>query len=437
MNNSNLKKFIRYTTGNVMGMLGLSCYILADTFFISKGLGAAGLTALNLAIPVYSFVHGSGLMLGMGGAAKYSVCRGLKDDVEAERSFNCTVRLAACLAAVFVLIGLFMPVQLTKLLGADEEVFVMTKTYLQIILLFAPAFLYNDVFLCFVRNDENPGLAMTAMLAGSFSNILLDYIFIFPLQLGIFGAVLATGLAPIISMGVLSRHLLRKQNRFHLRKDNKCLVQTATVISLGLPSLIAEVASGIVMIVFNILILKIQGNIGVAAYGIIANLSLVVASVCTGVAQGMQPLISSAYGRGERETMKQILGYAAGTVIGLSVLIYLILLLFAEPIVHAFNSENDLILQQNALTGLRIYFLAIPFMGYNIVLSMFFSSVEKAIPAQIMSLLRGMILLLPMAFVMTFVARMTGIWLTVLLTEGLVTLLGIFFSWKYLKPMLS
>lgn len=105
--NKILKEFIRYTIQNVSGMIGLSCYILADTFFISKGLGASGLAALNLAIPIYSFVNGSGLMLGMGGATKFSILRGQGAHRQADEVFSNTVRLAAILSALFMLTGLF------------------------------------------------------------------------------------------------------------------------------------------------------------------------------------------------------------------------------------------------------------------------------------------------------------------------------------------
>ncbi len=172
-----LGEFFRYTIPNVCGMIGLSCYIFADTLFVSRGLGADGLTALNLAIPIYSFVHGSGLMLGMGGATKYSILRGQKDDSSANRVFTNTIYLTAVAAIIFLFLGIFFPGSLTGFLGANRDVFDMTRTYIQFILLFAPAFMMNDVFLCFVRNDGAPRLAMTAMLIGSLSNIILPELF--------------------------------------------------------------------------------------------------------------------------------------------------------------------------------------------------------------------------------------------------------------------
>lgn len=215
-NKSQLKEFSRYCTLNVLGMIGLSCYILADTFFVSKGLGRNGLTALNLAIPVYSFIHGSGLMLGIGGATKYSIFKSNKERKNANTIFTNTFYLATVISIVFVLVGIFLSKSLTTVLGSDSDVFKMTNIYLKCILIFAPAFIINDVLICFIRNDNNPNLSMYAMLGGSLSNIILDYIFIFPLQLGIFGAVFATGLAPIISILILSLHRIKKKNNFIL-----------------------------------------------------------------------------------------------------------------------------------------------------------------------------------------------------------------------------
>lgn len=268
------REFLRYVTLNICGMVGLSCYILADTYFIAKGLGANGLAALNLAIPVYSFIHGSGLMLGMGGATKYMIFRGQEKQEHADKTFSNVLCLTAIFAAAFMFIDIFLAGALISALGADSEIFGMTKTYLQILLIFAPAFLLNNALLCFVRNDGNPRLSMAAMLTGSLANIVLDYILIFPLHLGILGAVLATGFSPAISMCILSRHWVTKKNHFHIRKLQLSKDLTKTTLSLGLPSLVTEIASGIVMIAFNFIILGLLGNIGVAAYGIVANLSL-------------------------------------------------------------------------------------------------------------------------------------------------------------------
>lgn len=414
----------RYVAFNVLGMAGLSCYILADTFFVSFGLGADGLTALNLAIPVYSLIHGCALMLGMGGATKYAVFRGQRAFKNAERVFMNTVLAAAVSAIFFAAAGLLCSKTLAGLLGADDTIFAMTEIYLRVLLLFSPAFIFNEVLLCFVRNDGGPRLAMAAMLCGSLSNIVLDYMFIFPLHMGIFGAVLATGFSPVIGMAILSRHWQQEACGLNFRLQKPELLLTLQTLALGLPSLVTEVASGVVMIIFNFLILGLEGNIGVAAYGIIANLSLVVTAVYTGMAQGMQPVLSRSYGRGSRGEMRQILYETWKMMLIVSCAIYLALFLLAEPITAGFNKEGNPCLRELAVPGLKLYFTALPFAGFNIILSAFFTSAEQAAPAQMISVLRGIVLIIPAAFLLAAAAGMTGVWLALPAVEAAVCLLG-------------
>ena len=418
------REFFKYSSLNVLGMIALSCYILADTFFVSKALGADGLAALNLAIPVYSFINGSGLMIGMGGGIKYSIAKSQGAAQRADQTFTNSAVLTAVIAACFFLTGLLASGPLALLLGADGTVYEMTRTYLQVILLFAPMFMTNNLLLCFIRNDGAPQLSMAAMITGSLSNVVLDYVFMFPLGMGIFGAVLATGLAPVISILVLSPYLLRRKNQFHLRKCRISGKLALGIFSSGLPSLITEVSSGIVMIVFNTIILGIAGNIGVAAYGVIANLSLVVMSIYTGISQGIQPLLSSGYGTGNRKKIQSVLRYALVSAVLISAVVYVCVFFGADPIAAVFNSEQNATLQSIAVTGLKIYFTACVFAGFNIILSVYFTSTENALPAHIISILRGFVVIIPMAFLLSAAAELTGVWAAFPATELIVSLIG-------------
>lgn len=424
------REFAEYISLSVAGMLAISCYILADTFFVSQRLGTDGLAALNLAIPIYDVIHGTGLMLGMGGATRFSICKSRGEDREANLMFTNTLFLAGACSVFFVLTGLLFSERLAVLLGADEAVLEMTNTYLKVLMLFSPAFLLNDIFLCFVRNDKNPGMSMRATIGGSFSNIILDYVFMFPLGMGIFGAALATGLAPVIGIAIMSPHWLKRSKGFHAVKTGLLPKQVKMNVSLGFPSLLAQLSSGIVMIVFNKIILELEGNTGVAAYGVTANIALVVVAVYSGVGQGIQPLVSREYGYGRKEREVQLLRWAAAVVLALSVLIYGGLFGFAEPIVGIFNSENSERMGQIAVSGLKLYFISVPFVGLNIVLSTYFSAVEQAVPAQVISLLRGLVLLIPMAFFMAEAGGLTGVWLAVPVTEFLSAVLG---GWLYFR----
>ena len=421
-----LKEFSKYASLNVMGMIGLSCYILADTFFVSKGLGANGLAALNLAIPIYSFIHGSGLMVGMGGGIKYSV---LRSRGGSGTVFTNAIYLAAVLAAVFVLIGLFFTEGILTLFGAEGTVLNMSVTYLRVLLLFAPAFIANNLILCFVRNDGAPQLSMAAMITGSLSNVVLDWVFIFPCGMGMFGAAFATGLAPIISMAILSVHFIKKRNGFRIVKTAPEPRLCVGILSGGVPSLVTEVSSGIVIIVFNAIIMGLEGNIGVAAYGVIANISLVVIAVYTGIAQGIQPILSRSCGEGNVGDMRAVLRYALIAMLAVSAAVYSAVAFGAPGIAAVFNSEGDPALQSIAEYGMRLYFTACPFAGFNVVISTYFTSTEAPLPAHIISLLRGFIVIIPAAFLLAFAAGMTGVWLAFPVTEMIVCVAGaVFYS---------
>lgn len=421
-NKGYLYEFIKYSSLNALGMIGLSCYILADTYFISKGMGADGLAALNLAIPVYSFMHGCGLMIGMGGATKYSI--GKSRNGTDGGVFSSAAVMAALLAAAFMITGGVFSGKIAAALGAEGSVYEMTEIYLRIILLFAPAFLANDLLICFTRNDGEPRLAMAAMLTGSISNVLLDYIFIFPLDMGITGAVLATGLAPVISIAVLSMHIIRRRNGFGLKKPQNIHRHIFSVLSLGFSSLVTEVSSGIVILIFNVILLGISGNIGVAAYGITANISLVITAVYTGIAQGMQPVVSRAYGASDNKGAALVLHYSFAASFIISVVSYSIIFFFAENISSAFNSDGNEMLQSIAVPGLKIYFTGVLFAGFNIMLSMYFAAVERAVPSQILSLLRGFVLISSAAYILSSLLGITGVWLSFPVAEAVSSIIG-------------
>ena len=215
-----LNLFIKYVSLNVLGMIGLSCYILADTFFVARGIGADGLTALNIAIPIFNFINGLGLMLAMGSATKYAILKTQNKNDEANTVFTNALIYILIISLIFISIGILFTKNIVFILGARDEIHAMTNIYIKVILLFSPMFMLNNVILAFVRNDNHPKLAMLAMLMGSLFNIVFDYIFIFPLNMGIFGAVLATGFSPIVSILILSVLFIKKENTFYIVKPN-------------------------------------------------------------------------------------------------------------------------------------------------------------------------------------------------------------------------
>lgn len=427
-----LRNFIKYASLNMLAMVSVSAFFLVDTFFVAQGMGADGLTALNLALPVYNVIHGIALMLGIGSGAYYSRLQGRAqgglespDEMQAKANklFGRTLQLTFFFAAIFFVIGVTCTGPIVRLLGADDAVFADTKIYAQVLFLFAPVSMLADVIQCYVQNDGDPRRAMMGTVAASIFNIIFDYIFIFPMGMGLFGAVLATSLAPLVNMAVMAPHW--KHTKLRPAKVRPSWIMIKNTFSLGFPSFITELSSGIVIIVFNLVILGICGNIGVAAYGVVANISLVTAALFTGLAQGMQPLVSQAYGARDAASIYRLLKYGVVSVILMSAIMYGILFLWTDPIAAVFNSENSAQLQVIAVEGVRLYFTALPFMGFNIIIAIFFAAINRPIPAQAVSLLRGLFVLIPAVVVMARLWDMPGVWLSFTVTELVVTLVAV------------
>ena len=195
----------------------------------------------------------------------------------------------------------------------------------------------------------------------------------------------------------------------------------------------AEISSGVITLVFNFIILKLAGNIGVAAYGIVANVSLVAVAVFNGVAQGSQPLVSDCYGKRNMSDVRTLKRLSFLTTLILAVVMYTAIFIFTDGIVRVFNSENSVQLAQYAAVGVRLYFTGILFSGVNIVGGSYLSATEKAKAAFIVSVLRGFILIVVFAFVLSLIFGMNGVWLSYMAAELCTTIVLLIFNHKYSK----
>lgn len=430
--NNIIRNFFKYVLLNMLGMLAISCYILADTYFIANGVGTNGLTALNLALPIYGVINATGLLIGIGGATRYGILKAQEKGEESNEVFTQAIVFGLVLGIIYSIMGLFGTDALCKLLGADGDTFILMKDYLKIIMCAAPFFIVNNILIAFVRNDESPRLSMMGMVVGSLVNIILDYIFIFPLQMGMFGAAFATGLAPVISLGILSSHFINEKHKLQFIKSKMKLRMFLDSCCLGVSSFVTELSSGFILLIFNIIILRLSGNIAVAAYGIIANISLVCLAIFTGIAQGIQPLISSYYGDKDYKKMQQVLKYGLVLALVIGIFLYIGIYLFADRLTALFNKEQDIRLAQMTIGGMHIYFMGIIFAGINIVSAAYLCAVEKTRSGFLISIIRGLMLILPFVLVLSFMFGLMGVWLSFVCTEVLTCVIAINFVRKSL-----
>ncbi len=419
------KKMARYVLTSVLGMIGVSIYILADTYFISLGFGSEGLAVLNLTLPIYGFMYAIGQMLGMGYAIVYSLERAKGG--RTEHYFLQAFQWALIFSLPFILLGIFAPDKILGLLGADAQLAYMGKPYVRIILCAAPLFMLNFVFSAFSRNDNATSLAMTGAIMASVFNIVFDYVFMFPCRFGFMGAAMATAACPLISIAINCIHFKSQKNNIGFKYERAHFKLFTKCASIGMSGFVGEFSTAVTSAVFNFMMLLLAGNTGVAAYSVIANIALVCTCIFNGIAQGIQPLFSSSFGAGRKDECKKLI--KASLCLALIVAILMILMGFGltDQLIAVFNSKNDSLLASYAFAGIRLYFLAFTIVGINVVLIAYFSAIGEAKIVIIGSLLRGMILISIAAIVMGKLFGMNGVWLSYLTAESLtlITILAI------------
>lgn len=419
------KQFFKYVSQNIFGLLGTSCYILADTYFIAQAAGTDGVTLLNLCLPIYNLIFAFGSMIGLGAATRYAILRA-QGDVRAQRYFSNAIFSVCILAVPFMLVGIFRPDGLLRLMGGDADIVALGMNYARIFLMFTPFFMCNYVVASFVRNDGDPSLAMVATLSGSLFNVVFDYIFIFPMGLGLPGAALATAISPILSIAVCSAHFIKKSNTITFVRKAPSVRLLAQSCQLGISGFVGELSSGVTTTVFNFLLLRLAGNVAVAAYGVVANFALVATAIFNGVAQGAQPLVSQCYGKNEMAGARKLLLLGCGTALGLAALLYGVVFGYTDALTALFNSENSALMAAFAHSGMRIYFVGYFFAGCNIVAAGYLGAVNRPAEASITSLCRGMVAIVVCSLVLSALFGMNGVWAAFPVSEAITLALTVF-----------
>ena len=414
----------KYLLPSISATLVTSIYILADTMMVGRGVGPVGIAALNLLLPVFSLFFGTGMMFGVGGSVLFSISRGRQEENMCRRYFTAALALAL-LAGVFYGTAFqiwFDPV--TAFLGRNESMDLFVRQYGRILIAGAPIFICSSFFQAFVRNDREPKRAMAAVIAGGVSNVILDYVFIFPMGMGMAGAAIATVIGSLITVVILLTHFVSPANTLKLTRRFGLREMRASAVN-GASSFLVEMTGGIVIFLFNRQLLSYVGDLGVVVYGIVSNSALIAASIFNGISQAAQPVMAINFGAGKRERVEETRRRALKTASASGILFTAIGLFCPQVLVYAFVEPTGEIMAMG-VTAVRIYFLSFLAAGSNVLFATYFQSVLKPGFAMAICMLRGIVLngafvfLLPMAF------GVNGIWAAMTVTECLTLLCALF-----------
>lgn len=420
------KVFIKYLFPSIGGMLGVSLYILFDTMFVGHGIGREGLAALNIAIPIYNVLTALGLLLGIGGATALSVSLGKGKIKEARKIFTHALFVSAFLGIAITIFGLMFIDKISYFMGASDKNIILVKDYLKVIITFSPAFVIVSTLTVFIRNDRAPKLAMWSIIIGSAVNIVLDALFILVFGLGMKGAAMATAVSPIVSLILLSIHFIGNENR--ILKVIKTSFQKEVfyrILKNGIPSFVIEISAGVVIFAFNNVLQNMGGTLGVSAYSIVANVSLICAAIFNGIAQAIQPIVSINYGAGNYHRVIKVLKFSMISSLIIGITFFAFGILYPEGIILFFNKDVELM--NITKTAIRIYFLAFIFMGVNISISSYMQSMEHSMQSTAISVLRGIIFNMIFLIILSRLFLIKGVWMTVPLVEFITMFISLFY----------
>ncbi len=426
--------FMKFIIPSVVAQWVYSLYTMVDGMFVAKGVSEVALTAVNLSFPVLAFLFAVALMFAVGTSTVIGILLGKKKVERASEIFTQNIAVQLIIAVVFVFLGMTHLDEITRFLGAKDGIlFQYVKEYLTWIIPFAAAFLLSYSLEILLKIDGYPRKATMIVVTGTVANCILDWLFVIVLQKGVAGAALATGLSQLAVFFLYLHHFLGKKGVLFIKKFKWEIHTIFREMRNGFSAGFTELSSGIVTFIFNQVILTYLNQDALVGYTIVAYVNSIVVLSATGIAQGSQPLISYYYGMGKLSNCKKLLKYSLTAAGGLCIGAFLLLFPAAQGIVSIYVSPELLELRQYSVEIFHIYTTSFFLVGFNVAVSGYFTSVERAVSALIISAGRGFVLLVG---VLLFFANCFGgdmIWWSPLVSEGIcfgLTLLLFVRYWK-------
>lgn len=395
------KVYFKYLTASFGSVLITSVYSLVDMAMVGQYEGPAGAAALAVVAPVWNIIFGLGMLSGIGGSVLYGVARGRGNKEEADRSFSAAILFAVILALLAWAVIFFFTEELFFLFGADEAILPIALRYIEPIRYAVPFFVSTELLAAFLRNDNDPGRATVAVLSGGIFNIFGDWFFVFALDMGAFGAGLATAIGGGVSMCVALTHFVSRKNTLRLVRPTGFFRRAGKIISNGFSAFFNDVSMGIVTTLFNRQIMLYLGGGALAVYSAIMNTGVLVQCCAYAVGQSAQPVLSVNFGAMQRERIRKTLHCALFAALALGA-VWMSIAVFCPNVVVRFFMKPTAEVLAMAPAIIRRYAPAFLLLPVNILSSYYFQSVMKAGIAFGVSVARGcvvsgaLVMLLPM-----------------------------------------
>lgn len=425
------KLIARYVLPSISAMVVSFAYNVVDGMFVGQGVGETALAAVNISVPFTEIMTGLASMLTIGGATIMAIRKGRGDHEGANQAFLTSSTLVLLTGFILTLIGVLFPYQIAETFGATALLVEETATYIRWYFMFSIFFTLSILGCAFVRNDGSPSLASCGMISGAIANIFLDWLFVFPLEMGIKGAAIASGLGQFISCLLLAVHFIKREGilRFHKFKLEPVLLKK--VAMRGLPEFIIQMSQPITIYCYNQVILAHLGESGLSAFAACTYLLLIVMGVFLGVSQGIQPLIGNSFGEERHEDVRYFFRSALLINVTITAALYVLFYTIGDMALSLFIRDAELI--PTAFTALKGYGVSLLPASANIVYIAYFLSTKNTSRALTIAGSRGFVLNSICVFLIPALFGVETIWYPMIVAEALTLCVAVIIKTQYEK----
>ena len=419
-----------------IGILFMSVNILIDTIFVGQWIGSLAIAAVSVVLPITFLISSLGMALGIGGSSIISRALGAENREKALQTFGNQILLTLGLAILAVLVGLLYSEEVLLLFGANGEIMQPAVDF------FIPV-LYGVPFLALcmmgntvIRAEGKPKFAMIAMIIPAFGNIILDVIFIKFLNLGMFGAALATSLSYFMCfVFIFWFFIFKSELRLQMHHYILQIKIISEITSLGFVTFARQGVVAILSIILNHTLYIHGGGISVAIYGIISRMLMFALFPILGVTQGFLPVAGYNYGAKNYVRVNETISKSIKWAAGLATVIFIVILVLAEPIVAIFSKDATII--KETPSALRLVFAASPIIAIQLIGAAYFQAAGKAIPALLLTLTKQGFFLIPLILVLPNYYGIFGVWIAFPIADILATLVTGFFLKREMNRKLT
>ncbi len=426
------KLLIKQAVPSSIGVLFMSVNILIDTIFVGQWIGSLAIAAVTVVLPITFLISSLGMAIGVGGGSVLSRALGANDIEKAKNTFANQIMMTLLLSLIFVILGIFFSDEMLALFGAEGAIVKPAEEFFFPIIMSVPflglCMMGNNI----IRAEGKAKFAMVAMIIPALINIILDIIFIKFMNLGLFGAALATAFSYFSCfLFVLWFFLYRSELKLTAKHFKFKLPIIKEISELSFVTFSRQGVVSVLAIILNHTLYTYGGEHSVAIYGIISRMLMFAVFPILGITQGFLPIAGYNHGAGNHERVRESVVLSIKYAAFLATVIFIFILIFAKAIVAVFTTD-ELVIAQTP-NALRWVFAASPIIAIQLIGAAYFQAAGDAKKALLLTLSKQGFFLIPLVLILPNFLGIFGVWIAFPIADVLSTVLTGYFLKKEMK----